>query len=224
VIWAELNPAETTTATVSAAKQQLKGEIMSETVQNENQADKGASGFGAIFSAATTIWKDNIGGLAVISLVFLLVAWIPIVNIAFLAGYIRALTKTIRGEKPTVGDIFAAWDCFGQMLVYVIIIVVVSFILGFIPILGTIAAIAISFIVVPGVYPIVDQGMTAMDAFKWSYAAFKQDIANWILVILLGGFLSGIGVLALGIGLILTLPWGYLLFVQQYEKQKNLSL
>jgi len=55
--------------------------------------------FGALFNRATNLWKDNLGDLVVFTLVFVLLGWIPIVNVAFFAGYLRGLMKLNRGGK-----------------------------------------------------------------------------------------------------------------------------
>lgn len=175
-----------------------------------------AEDFGTLFSKATSLWTGNIGNLIVITLVFILVAWIPIAGIGFFAGYIRALLKTARGEKAEIGDIFNAWDCFGPLFVYMIIIVIAAAILNIIPVLGQIAAVVLGFVLMPGMFAVVDKGTGAIDALKWSFKAFKAAIGNWALVILVGSVLGGLFA-------IVTLPWGYLMMLLQYESQKDVT-
>ncbi len=179
--------------------------------------------FGKAISDTTGIWKSNMNSLVLISLVFLLVCWVPIANFVFFAGYLRALLKTVRGEKVEIADIFKAWDCFAQIFIYSIIAIVLGFILGLIPLLGSLLTLALSVVVMPGLFMVVDQGMNAFDAYKWSFGALKADLGNWILVVIVGGLIASVGAIAFVIGLIFTLPFGYLLMVQQYEKQKNLT-
>ncbi|MDY0268409.1 zinc ribbon domain-containing protein [Trichloromonas sp.] len=188
------------------------------------QTEKVISDLRDIFSAATLKWKDQIASLSVVTLVLILVCWIPFANIAFLAGYLRTLLKTLRGEKAAVGDLFSAWDCFAQILVYVIIVLVAVLALGYLPIIGTIAGILISIVVSPGLYAVVDKQMGAIDAFKWSFETVKRDMYTWALVVVLGSILSSIGAAVFGIGLILTIPWGNLAIALLYERNKNFLL
>ncbi len=180
-----------------------------------------AGDFGAAFNNVTNIWKNNLGDLVLLTLVFCLVAWVPIVNIAFIAGYTRSLLKVFRGQgKASVGDIFNAWDCFGNLLVYLVIYLIAVVLLSFIPFLGTIAVLALYFIIAPGMLAVIDKKLNAIDAFKWSLATIQKDAVNWLLAILVGGILGSAGAIALGIGIIITIPWGQLLLISQYDARK----
>ena len=163
------------------------------------------------------------GSLIVLTLVLLLVCWIPIANIGFFAGYYRSLLKTMRGGKSEVGDLFNAWDCFGQLFLLIIIVGIPLALVGLIPILGWIVIIVAAFFVAPAPYAVVDKGLGAIDALKWGIGAFKANIGNWILCIIVGGIRSEVGAIALGIGVIVTMPWGIMIILNQYESQKHLS-
>ncbi len=181
-----------------------------------------AEDFGAIFGRATSLWTGNIGSLIVVSLVFLLVCWIPIANFAFIAGYIRAILKVARGGTAEVGDIFGAWDCFVQILIYILIIAVVALI-NLIPILGTLVYLVFAFLVYPGMFKVIDQNAPAIESMKWSIGAFKAAIGNWLLAIIVGSILMSLGGIVIGIGMIVTMAWGYLLMALQYESQKDMT-
>lgn len=191
---------------------------------NSALASQGAAGqndFGAMFSRAAEIWKANMGDLVLLTLVFMLVVWIPIANIGFIAGYTRSLLKVARGEgKAQVGDIFNAWDCFGNLFVYFLIALAASIVLHFIPFFGGLAAIALGFVVVPGGYLIIDKGRTAIDAYKWCIETIQADVVNWLLVYLVGNLIICAGFVALFIGIVLTAPLGQLIIIQQYERVK----
>lgn len=62
-----------------------------------------ADDIGGLVTRATRLWTGNFGNLLVLSLVFALVAWIPVANIGFLAGYTRAVLKVARGGKAEPG-------------------------------------------------------------------------------------------------------------------------
>jgi hypothetical protein len=180
-----------------------------------------AGDFGASFSNVTNIWKNNLGDLVVLTLVFCLVAWIPIANVGFITGYTRSLLKVFRGQgKASVGDLFNAWDCFGNLLAYLLLYIVVLIVLSFVPFLGALASLVLHFFVAPGMFAVIDKNMGAIDAYKWSLTTLQKDAVNWILAILVGSILGSLGMIALGIGIIITLPWGQLLLISQYEARK----
>jgi hypothetical protein len=177
--------------------------------------------FGAQFNRATTLWKDNLGDLAVFTLVFMLVGWIPILNAAFFAGYTRGLISLNRGVKPKTGDIFSAWDCFGNALGYCLILLAAVIVAGFVPFFGPVAQFAVALFGTPGFFPIADRNMNVVDALKWSITTVQRHFLPWLLVILVGGVIGSFGLMVIVIGIIVTLPWGDLLIIQQYEKVKG---
>jgi hypothetical protein len=180
-------------------------------------------GFDQLFKKTTDIWKNNLADLVLVTLVFCLVAWIPIVNIAFSAGYVRALLKAMRGEKPMVVDIFSAWDCFGSALVYGIVVFIGEILLMMVPVLGWVAMMILFLAAAPGFYALADRNLAPIAAMKWSLAAFKADLGNWVAVLLIGSLVAKAGLIVLVLGVLFTLPWGYLLIALQYESQGDLA-
>lgn len=178
--------------------------------------------FGGIFTNATNIWKDNLGDLVLVTLVFCLVAWIPFANVGFITGYYRSILKLVRGQgKPQVGDIFNAWDCFASLLGLLVLAFVAAIILSLIPLLGSLAGMALSIVLAPGMYAIIDRKIGTIDAIKWSIETIKKDWLNWLLAALVGGVITSIGAIALLVGIIVTIPWGTIITATQYERRKN---
>lgn len=177
-----------------------------------------ADDFGSLVTRATRLWTGNFGNLLFLSLVFVLVGWIPIANVAFLGGYTRAILKVARGGKAEVGDIFRAWDCFGDLFVYLLLVIVAQFVLNHVPFIGQVAGFALSVVVAPGMYGIIDRKMKFMDAFKWSLEAIRGDLVGWLLAVLIGGIFMAAGALLFGIGIIITLGWGSLVMALQYDR------
>ena len=174
--------------------------------------------FGDLITRSARLWKENLGDLVILSLLFLLVVWIPFANVGFIAGYTRAILAVARGGKARVNDIFGSWDCFGDLLLYLIIVLAAQFVLNHLPLIGQVAGFIISIVVTPGMYAIIDRRMKFMDAFRWSFQVTQRDFVNWLLAVLVGGIFSGCGALLLGIGIIITLAWGSLLVALQYDK------
>lgn len=178
----------------------------------------GQNDFGAMFSRAVTLWKADMGDLALLTLVFMLVVWIPIANLGFIAGYTRSLLKVARGEgKAQVRDIFGAWDCFGNLLVFVLINLIAYFILHFIPFFGAVASLVLGFVTVPAGYLIIDQGRSAIDAYKWCLETIQADFINWLLAYMVGTLICFAGFALFFIGIILSAPLGQLIIIQQYQ-------
>jgi len=174
--------------------------------------------FGDLITRSARLWKENLGDLVLLSLVFLLVVWIPLANVGFIAGYTRSVLMVARGGKARVGDIFGAWDCFGDLFLYLVIVLAAQFVLNHVPFFGQVAGLILSIVVTPGMYAIIDQRMRFLDAFRWSFRAIQGDFINWLLAVLVGGIFSGSGALLFGIGIIITLAWGSLLVALQYDR------
>jgi len=182
----------------------------------------GAADFGGMFNTTFTLWKENLGDLVILTLVFLLLGLIPIVNIGFTAGYTRALLKVSRGQgKAQVSDLFNAWDCFVNLFLFVLATLVAVLVLHIVPLIGTLAAIVLGFIAVPGGLAIIDKGKGVVDAYAWSLQTIRADFVNWFVAYLVGNVIAGAGAIALVIGLILTAPLGELFIIQQYERVKT---
>ena len=191
------------------------------TAQPPQAGTAASQDFGALFTNATNIWKENLGDLVLLTLVFMLIFWIPIANAGFIAGYYRSILKVLRKQgKAQVGDLFNAWDCFGNLLGYLVIIIVASYILSKIPFIGFLGSWALSIAVTPGLYAIIDKGSNLIDGFKWSFETLQKDPLNWVLACIVGGALAGVGAIALLVGMIVTLSWGTLITASQYELRK----
>jgi hypothetical protein len=185
------------------------------------QTAAGQADFGELFITSMNVWKANFADLVILTLVFMLVVWIPIANIGFIAGYTRSLMKVARGQgRPQVGDLFNAWDCFGNLLLYFILNLIAVVILHFVPLVGSLASMALGFIVAPGLYAIVDNKCGAIDAYKWSLESIQANFVNWLLAYLVGNFIICAGLIALFVGVIVTAPFGALIFIHQYERVK----
>ena len=184
-------------------------------------AASGQADFGELFITTLNVWKSNLMDLSILTLVFMLVVWIPFANIGFIAGYTRSLMKLARSQgRPQVGDLFNAWDCFGNLLLYVILNLIVAVILHFVPIVGSLASLVFGFMVAPGLYAIIDNKCGAVDAYKWSFESIQANFVNWLLAYLVGNVIACAGLIFLFIGIIATAPFGALINIYQYERVK----
>lgn len=180
-----------------------------------------AADFAAIFISTLNLWKNNLTDLIVLTLVFLLVCWIPVANIGFIAGYVRSLTKVSRGEgRAQVGDLFGAWDCFGSLFAYLLLYLVAAVILHFVPVIGTLASLILGFLVAPGFFAIIDRKCATISAFTWCIETIQADLVNWLLAYIIGSAIVCAGFMVILVGAILSIPLGQLLIIQQYERVK----
>jgi uncharacterized protein involved in cysteine biosynthesis len=187
----------------------------------ETTAASGQGDFGELFTTSLHVWKSNLADLIILTLVFMLLVWIPIANIGFIGGYTRSLIKLARGQgKPQLGDLFNAWDCFGNLLIYCILNLIALAILHFVPIFGSLAAMAFAFMVAPGMYAIIDNKSSALKAYKWSFESIQANFVNWLLAYLVGNVITCAGLIALFVGIIVTAPLGALITIHQYERVK----
>lgn len=123
---------------------------------------------------------------------------------AFLGvGMLRLFLGSVRGESPLLGMLFSGMPWFGNIFLG-------NLLMGLV-VLVSLCALGIPlFILVPGLalwqYLVIDQGQGAVEALKGSWAltmGSKVDIAVLLLVI---GLINTVGVLACGVGLLVSLP------------------
>lgn len=177
--------------------------------------------FGEAVGAIFNLWKSNLADIVVLTLVFILVCWIPVVNVGFIAGYTRSLTKVVRGQgRANVGDIFSAWDCFGNLFVYLALYLLAAFILHFVPVVGSLATLALGFLAMPGIFAIIDRNMGPFEACKWGIDSIQSDFTSWFLAYLVSNIVIFAGFVALIICSVLTIPFAQMLVIQQYERVK----
>jgi hypothetical protein len=177
--------------------------------------------FANLFGSAASLWKKNLADLVLLTLIFLLVVWIPIVNMAFIAGYTRSLLRVARGEgSARVGDIFRAWDCFANLFLFFLVNLIVFMVLHFVPVIGTLASLFLGFVFLPGALLIIDQRAGAIDAYRWCFETIQSDFVNWLLAYLVGNVIIVAGFVLLFVGILLTAPLGQLIFIMQYDRVK----
>ena len=119
-----------------------------------------------------------------------------------------------------MGDLFNAWDCFGNLFLFILINLIIGVVLHAVPFFGNLASISLGFVVLPGALLIVDKGTGTVDAYKWCLETVQADFVNWLLAYVVGNVIIFGGVVALFIGIIFTAPLGQLIFIQQYERMK----
>lgn len=126
-----------------------------------------------------------------------------------MAGMVFIGLKLLRGEKAEIGDVFSKFDKFVPALILFIICGLVSC-LFMIPVLGWLLGIVagplLSAVTVFGLCGIVDRNLDFGPALKEAIDRIKAKPFETWLAALIFSVLSGIGAIACGIGVIVTLP------------------
>ncbi|MGH9799453.1 MAG: zinc-ribbon domain-containing protein [Blastocatellia bacterium] len=121
----------------------------------------------------------------------------------FYSGFCKTAFKQLRGEQITVGDLFSGGDVFLRVLGAAIVI-------GILAAIGTLLCILPGLVVAGLLYftlpLIIERDLSISEAISASYEAAK---ANWLMFTLFAivvSFLSGLGALACGVGVLATYP------------------
>ncbi len=152
-----------------------------------------------------------------------------------LAGSLQVIRGKLRGETPKVdpGSVFSVgFSKFGPTFLLVFlyllamgvvyaIIWIISFILALIPVIGVILTFILSLVmfvlglaiggwVTPffafGMHFIMEENMEFMDAGKKAFEVMKENMLMYWVFGLVAGIIGGIGGIACGIGVFVTLP------------------
>ena len=133
---------------------------------------------GGFISEAWELYKGNFGLLCVATLIAMLLG---VFTCGVLAGPLWAgLTLVIlrvsrkSDPAPAVGDVFKGFDYFLQSLLYVVVLMVAGFVLGFIPMVGQIVPALLMPLVMFSMCLIVDQKMEFWPAIMASFAPPDQ--------------------------------------------------
>ena len=169
------------------------------------------------------LYMKNFGTLFVAGLVATLLAAVTLGILAgpLFGGFIVLCLKLLRGEKGEFNEIFAHFDKFGPTFI-VFLLYLVFAIVCMIPVLGMLVALVlgpvVAFVFIFAITLIIQKDMQPMDAVKQGLELFKPNaVMNWVYVLVFG-ILGGIGAIACGIGVILTLPFTYVGLALAYQE------
>jgi uncharacterized membrane protein len=149
--------------------------------------------------------KADLGTFVLMTIVMAVVnGMVPVLlQGATTAGFQAACGKSLRRQKPEVGDLFAGFQFFGSTLGAHIVISILTFIgVLFLVIPGLVVAAMYSFTFLF----IVDKRMDMGTAMRASHAVVKQDYVGYTLFVIALGLLNVLGVLCLLVGVLVTIP------------------
>lgn len=164
------------------------------------------------------LYKENITTLLIVTLLAVIIsaATIGILAGPMFAGTVFVVLGLIdrKEPKPEIGDLFKGFNYFIPSLVFMILFMVASlvgrFILLFIPVLGFFLSIlysmALSTAVIFVIFYIVDRQMEVVAALQKSVEVVKTNFWIFLGLNIVAGVVSSLGVIACGIGVIVTAP------------------
>lgn len=187
---------------------------------------------GTTFNRALEVYKKNFVPLLLATLLAIVigVASCGICLAPLFCGIFAMALVALRSSDATLkaGDVFKGFQkflpAFVSCLVLGLINSFVSSVLMVVPIVGWIALIVVGYAVAPAVIAwaqllVVDQDATIGDAIAVPLKLLG-DKRFWsvVLVSLVAGLIGGLGAIAFGIGLLVTLPFAYCMIAAAYEE------
>ncbi len=176
------------------------------------------------------LYKANMGLLVVATLIGMVLSGLTcgILGGPMSAGLFLIVRRLLANDpvKPQPGDVFKGFDYFLQSLLLFVVLGVGSFllslVLNLIPVLGQLASMVVSVcvgsVMMWGMLFVVHQKLTALDALKKVVDGLKSGVLVMPLVFgVVACFLSGLGLVACLVGVILTAPFAYCCLGGAYE-------
>jgi uncharacterized membrane protein len=147
--------------------------------------------------------KADLGTYLLISLIFVLLNGVPLIQGALIAGFHIFTMKKLMGRNAEFGDLFKGFNFFIPTLV-------ASLLIGLFTFFGTLLCI-IPGLVVAAMYKftylfIIDKRMEFWPAMQASHAVVKNDYFGFTMFLLLAFLVNLLGFLCCIVGLLVTIP------------------
>lgn len=185
--------------------------------QPAEQPGQTSISLGGWLSGGWQVYKEN---WSVMSLATLLSALLSMATVGILAGpmlmgLFRMAFKTMRGERPEIGDLFNWRGSFVQAFLTALIFAIIQFGLGglgnnnpFLSLLSLAATPLLSVMLGFTMSLIEERGEDVANAINQvARLVFSRDAFMWWVVGLVFSAIASGGVLACGVGVLVTLPW-----------------
>ena len=180
--------------------------------------DKVQVKFGDWIEAGFNLYKNNFGTLVLASIFAVVIGTVTAGLLAgpMLAGLALVILQLLDGKvpPPEAGNVFKGFDYFLQSFLFVVIwgigLVIGSAILGAIPVVGQLASLAFAYaaqaFLMFGLFLIVDREMEWLPASTLSINTVKSNFWPFFGLSAIAGIIGSVGVIACGIGVVLTIP------------------
>ena len=183
-------------------------------VQRGRQASEPFA-IGACFDQAFAALRRDFWNIVLVHLVFLVVAWVVIFTPPLILGLSRFNAKALRGEPAGFSDLFSGLDDFVDA--WLLFLVAVPLLL-----------VGYFLLIVPGFYLATAWSMAfGLLAEKrgsfWECLELSRQLVtpHWgwaFLLPIVAGFVSGLGAVACGVGVLATLPLGSLMLEASHQR------
>ena len=181
---------------------------------------------GRYFSRGWEIFSGYMGGF----IGFMLIVWLINIFLGFIpvigglasivisgplsAGYYIVAFKKMKGQQVEFGDFFLGFNYFLQLFLATLV-VGIFVLLGFVALILPGIYLAVAYSLVVGV--IIDRKMDFWEAMETSRKVITRKWFSFFLLFILIALLNLAGLLALGIGLIFTIPWSTVIVAAAFE-------
>ena len=185
--------------------------------------------FGAWIEAGFSLYKENFVVLVLANLIAVILSAVTlgILSGPMFAGLVLIILACLDKKEPKaeIGDIFKGFEYFLDSFLFVIIwgaiSIAITLLLNLIPCAGQIismfVSIIISTIIMFGIFLIVDRKMNFWPASQASINLVKTNFFPFAGLMIVAGVLGYVGVLACGIGIIITMPIGACIIAIAYR-------
>ena len=191
----------------------------------------GGAVFGESFNRGLDVYKRNFVSIMVAALLAGVIggATCGICSAPLMCGVYAMILAALRNPdaKPEIGDVFKGFQKFAPAFVSALVLGLIQFavvtILGMIPVLGIVLVIVfqVAFSTVMGwaLLLVADQNATIGDAIGVPLKLLG-DKRFWpiVLISFVAGLVGAVGIVACGIGLIVTLPLALCIVAAAYDK------
>ena len=155
------------------------------------------------------------GSYILISLLFVLLSGVPLIQGALIAGFHIYTMKKLTGRTAQIGDLFEGFNLFLPTLV-------ASLLIGLFTFAGTLLCI-IPGLVVAAMYKftylfIVDKKMDFWPAMQASHAVVKNDYVGFTIFLVLAFLVNVLGLLCCVVGILVTMPLTFAAITIAYKE------
>jgi len=159
--------------------------------------------------------KADLGNYVVISLLFVLLSGVPLIQGPLIAGFHIFTMKKLLGRNPEIGDLFKGFNWFVPTLV-------ASLLIGLFTFAGTLLCV-IPGLVVAAMYKftylfILDKRMDFWPAMQASHAVVKNDYFGFTMFLILAFLVNLLGFLCCIVGLLVTIPLTFAAITVAYKE------
>ena len=164
------------------------------------------------------LYKNNFGTLVLASIIALVLSTVTAGILAgpMIAGLVIITLQLLRkeGPKPDAGKVFRGFDYFLNSFLFIVIwgiaIFVGSFILALFPCIGQLLSLFLAYaaqaFLMFGIFLIVDKQMNFWPASTESIKTVKTNFWPFFGLSTVASIIGSLGVIAFGIGIVLTIP------------------